>query len=325
MRLKIHMIKTAVNYIPMSWKNSVVISGFSHNSRITSFFSLLFWFYFYGHDYNDYCTFKFWTKTFNEKKSYISLKRNDRLRFAMTSPLSFQLFLDKVSFNIRFEKYIRRKWLAASKCSNEEIKAFVDAHKTIIAKPSTDFGGHGIIRLTTESGDLPYEKLKQENYILEECIENVESIKCLAPGSLNTIRIVTVLDKNKDLHIIAALLRMGNGSGFKDNYHDGGLACPIDMEKGVLNGIAYGMECVEYDRHPFSKISFDGYKVEHFEDCLKMISKIAKEETGARYVGWDIAVTPNGIELLEGNIPPGEDITQIAAGRGLWKEITDLI
>ena len=46
--------------------------------------------------------------------------------------------------------------------------------------------------------------------------------------------------------------------------------------------------------------------------------EIVYYEPDARYVGWDLAIAQNGIELLEGNIPPGEDITQIASGCGLW-------
>lgn len=118
---------------------------------------------------------------------------------------------------------------------------------------------------------------------------------------------------------------MGNGSSFTDNYHDGGLACAIDISSGKLKGKAYGMGCAEYESHPFSKIIFDGYTIEGFSDCLCLVKKLAFVEPEARYVGWDFAITPDGIDIIEGNIPPGEDITQIAAGRGLWNEIQKLI
>jgi hypothetical protein len=146
-------------------------------------------------------------------------------------------------------------------------------------------------------------------------------LSILAPASLNTLRFVTVINKEKKLHIIAALLRMGNGTAITDNYHDGGMACAIDLETGRLKGKAYGMNCVSYDVHPYSKIKFDGYEIPQFEDCVNLIKEIAFVEPEARYVGWDLAITPNGIELLEGNIPPGEDITQIATGCGMWYQM----
>ena len=55
-----------------------------------------------------------------------------------------------------------------------------------------------------------------------------------------------------------------------------------------------------------------------FDKCVSVVKEVAYYEPDARYVGWDLAITPNGVELLEGNIPPGEDITQIASGCGLW-------
>ena len=85
------------------------------------------------------------------------------------------------------------------------------------------------------------------------------------------------------------------------------------------------MGCIEYECHPYSQIRFDGYDIPEFKDCIKIIEEISTIEPEARYVGWDIAITPYGLELLEGNIPPGEDITQIAAGRGLWYEVNKLI
>jgi len=59
-------------------------------------------------------------------------------------------------------------------------------------------------------------------------------LSLIAPASLNTLRFVTVIDKEQNLHIIAALLRMGNGTAITDNYHDGGMACAIDIETGRL-------------------------------------------------------------------------------------------
>lgn len=132
-----------------------------------------------------------------------------------------------------------------------------------------------------------------------------------------------MIDKNEQLHIIASLLRMGNGTAITDNYHDGGMACAIDIPSGKLKGKAYGMNCASYDVHPFSKITFEGFEIPNYDECVETILDIAFMEPEARYVGWDIALTPNGIELLEDNIPPGEDITQIATGCGMWYKMLE--
>lgn len=320
-KLKLHRFATVFRYMGESWGNSrFVISQSPDTNRLSAYLSLLYWFYFYGNDFNDYCTFRFWNKTRIEKKSYISLRRNDVLRFTLSTPRVYDIFLDKARFNHRFKDYIHRNWIEVKDNDKKTVDEFLNEYGSAIYKPRTDFGGHGIVRLNADE-----KRNSLRDGILEQVIENSDCLKCIAPGSLNTIRIVTLIDKHGNLHILAAVLRMGNGSSFTDNYHDGGMACAIDCSSSRLKGNAYGMGCKEYSEHPFSKIIFDGYKVEGFEECLDLVKNIAFVEPEARYVGWDFAITPNGIDLIEGNIPPGEDITQIAAGHGLWYEIQKLI
>lgn len=328
-KLKLYRIKTVLKYIPMSWHNSRKAREFSGRNRLRLFASLLYWFYRYGFDFNDYCTFRFWNLSSAEKKSYISLRRNDILRYRLSTPRAYEIFLNKVEFNKIFKEYIHRDWreVIPGKTTFEEIITFLEKHSSAILKPISDFGGHGIMTIKkTSFNKEAYGKLPlNERFILEECIENSDSLKAIAPGSLNTIRIVTLIDKESQLHIPACVLRMGNGIAATDNYHDGGMACAIEPCTGRLKERAYGMDCAEYVTHPFSGIRFDGFKIDQFDECLLTAKKIARVIPEARYVGWDLAITPSGIEILEGNIPPGEDITQIAAGRGLWKEITNII
>lgn len=321
-KLKLHRFATVIRYLKESWSNSkFVVMQEPKMNRLHAYFSLLYWFYFYGNDFNDYCTFQFWGKSKEEKKTYISLRRNNILRFALSTTRVYEIFLDKVKFNRRFSDFISRKWIEV--CGDSDgplIRNFISTNGIAIFKPRAEFGGHGIVKYTESDS---FGSLCEG--VLEECIENSECIKRLAPGSLNTVRIVTVIDKFGNLHIIAAVLRMGNGTAITDNYHDGGMACAIDITTGILKGNAYGMGCKEYIEHPFSRIKFDGYLIEGFQECIQLVKELAYVEPEARYVGWDFAITPNGIDIIEGNIPPGEDITQLAAGKGLWNEIQILI
>jgi len=313
-KLKIYRLRRLFVFIYNSWKNSGYLKQkYQCNNRICLWID---------------CSFKFWEKSTAEKKSYISLRRNDTLCHCFCTKETHALFLDKARFNKRFEKNVKRGWIISKGKTEADIEDFITRYKTVIAKPLKDFGGHGVFKISesTDSYKSDIQKLNNlikqgEDYIIEQTIENVDYIKQLSPSSLNTIRIVTVIDKRGDLHIVAALLRMGNGVAITDNYHDGGMACPIDIEQNVLCKTAYGMNCKEFDVHPFSNIKFEGYRISDFSRCLDIIKEVTFYEPEARYVGWDLAVTPQGIELLEGNIPPGEDITQIATGRGLWYQM----
>lgn len=80
-------IKTVLKYSISSWKNSTyVVEQKPTTNRFLAWVDLIYWFVRYGHDFNDYCTFEFWEKTPEERKSYISLRRNDVLRFAFSTP-----------------------------------------------------------------------------------------------------------------------------------------------------------------------------------------------------------------------------------------------
>lgn len=147
-----HKIRTVLRYAVTSWHNAKDLQELrkeDRNSRLGNYLSLLYWFYRYGFDYNDYVTFRFWKKTYNQKKAYISLRRNDKLRFALSTPRVYKLFLDKALFNTRFAEYIYRSWIDASVCSDAGINDFIFLHSEVIAKPKNDYGGHGIIKLSS--------------------------------------------------------------------------------------------------------------------------------------------------------------------------------
>lgn len=329
----ISKIRTVIRYCRVSWDNSAfVLTKSNKHSRIYVYFDLVFSFIFLGDDFNDYCTFKFWDKSLKERNEYISCKRNDTLRFALCTPESYQLFLDKEAFNCHFSNYIRRKWITTKCHSIEEIRFFLNTKKSVIAKPINSYGGYGVFLINKESEDFDsqihtlIEKIKTgSNYILEELLTNCAELQAICPTSLNTLRFVTVIDKKNNLHILSSVLRVGDGISITDNYHSGGMACALDIETGRLKGLAQGDYCSCYSVHPFSKFKFDGFLVPDFEKCVEMVKELAFVVPQARYVGWDLALTDNGIELLEGNIPPGEDITQIGTGYGVWHQLKEWI
>lgn len=316
---------TVLRYCRQSYANSVYVKQKTHQNRIHITLDLIYCFLRYGHDFNDYCTFELWNKTSEERDSYISFRRNDVLSAMMSTPSTHKLFLDKARFNQRFAPYISRRWFIIDK-EVASLESFVRQCHKVIVKPLSDYGGHGVFSITADEPSLVDKiRLVQSGMIVEECIQNADNIKRIAPSSLNTIRVVTVIDHDGKLHIVAALLRMGNGTALTDNYHNGGMACPIDLERRCLTRYAYGMDNKRWEVHPFSGITFDGYALPEIDECLQMVRSLAQEEPSARYVGWDFAViSHNGkdkVELLEANIPPGEDITQIATGRGMWYEM----
>lgn len=54
-----------------------------------------------------------------------------------------------------------------------------------------------------------------------------------------------------------------------------------------------------------------GYKLPHFEELKSYIYKLCMIRPNIRYVGWDIAITPKGFELIEVNCPGGRRLLQV--------------
>ena len=195
----------------------------------------------------------------------------------------------------------------------------------VIAKPISSALGRGIHTLEYKNlpSDLSYLKLKG-GYILEELLENIPEIELINPTSLNTLRFVTASDRGGRYKILSCILRMGVGDSITDNLCTGGIACVVDLSTGRLVNDAKNVIGDTYDKHPTSEIKFDGYQIPYFEKCLDLVDTLCKRMPDARYVGWDIAITTNGVCVIEGNIPPSEETTEFSL-KGQWYDLLNIL
>ena len=57
------------------------------------------------------------------------------------------------------------------------------------------------------------------------------------------------------------------------------------------------------------------FKIPMYKESVELAKKVSKIVKEVRYVGWDIALTPKGPTIIEGNEYPGHDIYQLPAHR----------
>ena len=146
--------------------------------------------------------------------------------------------------------------------------------------------------------------------IIEEVICQHPAISAIYPHSVNTYRIVTVL-RDGVAHVVYGFIRIGNGSQFVDNINAGGMAAPIDPETGVIQYAAYDKNRHCYDIHPATGHPIVGVSLPYWKEAVEMCLSAAQVIPQLGYIGWDIAVTENGPQLIEGNEFPGHDILQM--------------
>ena len=163
-------------------------------------------------------------------------------------------------------------------------------------------------------------------YIIQNVVEQHELVNKLNPSCINTIRIITIRGKSGAINVFAASMRLGvKVDSFVDNRAAGGMAVGI-TEEGKLK--KYGFQHVEFggksEKHPVTGTVFEGYQLPFWKEVVDLVTKAHGCFRGIQSIGWDVAITPTGPILIEGNdnweVPNPQD-----SHGGLKKRWYDLI
>lgn len=140
-------------------------------------------------------------------------------------------------------------------------------------------------------------------YILQNVVEQHELVNKINPSCINTIRIITIRGKSGAINVFAASMRIGvSKDSFVDNRAAGGMAVGI-TEEGKLK--KYGFQHVEFggksEKHPVTGTVFEGYQLPYWNEVVDLVTKAHGCFRGIQSIGWDVAITPIGPILIEGN------------------------
>lgn len=266
----------------------------------------------YGSGYMDYFEFEFYLLNKEERKTYLTGKYNNDIVKKYNKKEDWHYLDDKGEFNKIFKKYLGREFIDLREASFKEFKEFISDKDKIVCKPIDNCGGKGIDIITIDKSKLKNEYntlkiynaiMKKEQYVLEEYIYQHKDLNKLYSGSVNTIRIISFLDKYGEAHILSTILRIGN-NGKVDNFSSGGMYTFVN-EEGIVYVPAIDEKGNIYYIHPSTHENIVGFKIPHYEEILPFIRKISKVVPSIRYVGWDIVITEKGIVVVEGNQYPG--------------------
>jgi len=272
---------------------------------------------FLGSGLQDYLNYRFYEKSWNERRKYATIGYQAKINKKMASSQYTSFFSNKPNFLSNFQKYTKRQWYDPSQ-KYEKMNQFLDSHDVFVMKPIFGCGGADVEKVETKTITNRkefYEKLKNEGLFIEELIIQDKKWGKISPNSINTLRIVTSAVAG-NVKIIFAAARIGNGKSLTDNFHKGGMAVLIDLESGKLIGKAINKNLDTFIKHPVTKINFEGYRVPYFEEVKKMVLEAALVNEGVNLIGWDVAITNDGPVIIEGNKGPGWDIVQVLLNKG---------
>lgn len=285
----------------------------------------------YGAGYMDYDLFEMYNLKGKERNTYITRGRNNDLIKKYNNSDYNYYFRDKAVFNETFKEYIKRDFIVLCDANKKDVIDFMKKHKTFMVKPLMGTCGKGIEKINTKdysSLETLYQHLVKTNLNveLEEVIMQAKEVSNIYPNSINTVRIVTILDDDNVPHIICAYFRIGNGNKWVDNFNSGGMVAPVDEKKGIVLDKAIDKQKNLYAYHPLTNAQIKGFKFPDWDEALKLVKKATHVVPFMRYIGWDVAFTPNGPILVEGNEYPGHDIYQLPEHTpnktGIWPKFT---
>jgi hypothetical protein len=281
----------------------------------------------YNISLKDYFCFRFYLLRGSEREKWAGTGYMYEYQLRMNPKGARDLLEDKIKFLNHFRAFIKREYASLSKLkSNQQIteRMLANSSGRMVLK-----GSHGQVGAEVEVIQCNiYTPLTLIKYmegmkfdLAEEYVMQHPSLMALSPSGLNTIRVFTQYNKGQ-VDILGARLRVSVNSSV-DNMAAGNLAAPVDLETGVINGPGVYSDITKKDEtiHPITGKSITGFAVPHWKDVIELAIAAALLTTENKSIGWDIAVTEIGPELIEGNHNWCKLLWQLPVKQGLKREL----
>lgn len=230
----------------------------------------------------------------NVRKRIMTYRRLCEFIRICNKPEEVKLLNNKTEFNRKFSKWISRKWLHSTEMSRNQFENLYNHCDRLIVKPLDKCEGKGIYALdlkhTEEECNQVYEEFSKQDLLIEECLVQHPAL-FFSNVSVNTIRVNSLLDKEGNVHLFKAVLRVGIGDSVVDNYNAGGVEYPIDIETGIISSLGFHDNKLQCIYHPLSDKVMPGFNIPYWDKVVFCITEASKQLPLCRFVGWDIAIT----------------------------------
>ncbi len=210
-------------------------------------------------------------------------------------------------------------------------RAALENYGSLFAKPTRGHGGQGSIRIERRSSDgyqvvgcgsaelahpalylgsrreIDYAALLNyleratgsADVIIQPNLFNVESLQSIAPSGLSIVRIVTVRATEEPLVICASFCMPCNRQIISQR----GCFAQIDLGSGRLSSAAdFSVSGERRTHHPDSGQLIEGVGIPRWSEVVDLALRAHGLFPKTAFIGWDIAPTPQGPLVLEGNL-----------------------
>lgn len=261
----------------------------------------------YGTGYVDYSEFEFYLLKGEERGTYLTTRISDQINLKFNDRDAIYNLEDKGVFAKKYQVYLGRDVIDLREENVETFKAFILQHDRFFAKAFGKMGGEGITYFESKSildaEDL-YKTLKENGQVIvEEFFKQHELMQKLSLKSVNTIRMITFVDDDKEPHLLVSALK-GGTDNIMDNIGLGGMYTILN-EAGTIVHPMIDQNFNRYTVHPNTNEPLIGFQVPFYKEAVEMVKEAALVVPEVRYVGWDVAIGENRPVLIEGNSNTG--------------------
>lgn len=219
------------------------------------------------------------------------------------------------------------KALNEAPISANEMFSSLSVGEHIFIKPNYGAGGFGIMRglvvdqgvLEINGNTIAFEQLpaildKDKYYVVQRELRQREDLSQINSSSINTLRAITLTVDGK-VELKCAIMRIARSGSFVDNSAQGGMSIAIDVETGKFADSAvteHGNHT--FSSHPDSGFVFAGKHLGGWPQIKDAIIEVATKFPEFVIVGWDVALTDDGISVIEMNESFGITHVQCTVG-----------
>lgn len=328
-----------VNGIKTTIQNSMPNSTDAEREKM--FYCSIYDYWVYGNNISEEFYYHFDKLTHEEKKEYITFRERYDYIFHLNKKEDVPLLKGKYkAYELLSDHYFRDVAIIRDINDFDIFNEFVEKHPIFVVKPSDLALGIGVHKEDISkysSKEELFNKILNEgidnqskykwggaaSIVLEELIQQDESLAAFHRQSVNVIRITTVY-LDDEVHLFWPWLKVGVGGDFLASCAQNGLGACIDGETGVICTDAFVEDGTSTKNHPESHIVFKGFQIPQWKELVKLVTMLAKRFPTLRYLGWDMALTPKGWCIVEVNWA-GEFLWQGMIQRGTKREIEDLL
>jgi len=270
----------------------------------------------------DYFYFRFYELNQKDRKAYAGTGFMYEYQLKMNPKGTRAILEDKILFLKEYESFVNHEYFNLNDVDRSSIIKKLNANglEKIVLKSSDGQCGEGVevIDLLSDKENVLKKILKTKNDLLEEYIFQHDELMKLSPSGLNTVRIFTQLNNINGVDILGCRLRITINSTV-DNLAAGNIAASINIETGIVDGTGVYSDITKKEeyKHPVTGVDIVGFQIPYWEASLQMAKDAALLHPENRSVGWDVAITNEGPELLEGNHNWCKLLWQLPVKKGL--------